>query len=131
MTSKIEDKLKELASNLMASLCCGSDLPEDNYTLDEIFGVIKDAYDIGSNSVVWHKFPDELPEDAQDVLTVAIDPETKRQFYHTFSFMGKKHVEDLLKEHRNPSTAFLQWVYARHYDVVAWCELPKYEVSNV
>ena len=131
MTFEIKDKLKELANNLMESLCCGSDLPKNNYTLDEIYSVIKDAYDISFNSVVWHKFPDELPEGAQDVLTVAIDSESKRLFYHTFSFMGKKYVEDLLKEHRNPSTAFLQWVYARNYDVVAWCELPKYEVSNV
>lgn len=43
MTFETEDKLKELASNLMASLCCGSNLPEDKYTLDKIFGVIKDA----------------------------------------------------------------------------------------
>lgn len=131
MVSETEDKLKELANNLMASLCCGSDLPEDNYTLDEIFGVIKDAYDIGSNSVVWHKFPDELPKDYSSVLTVAINPETQEKHYHTFLFGEKSFVEDLLNRKRNPSAAFFDWKEARFFDIVAWCELPDYEVSNV
>lgn len=93
------------------------------------FDYFKAGYDFAQ--IKWHKFPDELPEDAQDVLTVAINPKTKRQFYHTLSFMGKIYVKTLLKEHRKPSAAFLQWNDAHHYEVVAWCELPAYKETNV
>ena len=74
MTSEIKDKLKELSQNLMESLCCGSDLPENDCTLEEILDTIKEAYNIGTQNCNWHNFPDELPEDYTDVLTVAENP---------------------------------------------------------
>ena len=131
MISETKDKLKELASNLMSSLCCGSDLPENDCTLEEILEVIKESYSIGVQKYNWHKFPDELPKDYSSVLTVAINPETQEKHYHTFLFGEKSFTKDLLNRKRNPSAAFFDWKEARFFDIVAWCELPDYEVSNV
>lgn len=129
MTSKTEDKLTELASDLMASLCCGSDLPENDCTLEEILEVIKEAYNINSERIVWHKFPDELPEDFQDVLTVSLNHDGTRKMYHTFTFGEKATVELLLKKHHRPSMAFIQWNAERYFDIVAWCKISEYNLD--
>lgn len=42
-----EDIISEIATNLMASLCCGSDLPENDCTYEEIYAAVNEAYDIG------------------------------------------------------------------------------------
>lgn len=129
MTSNDENKLRELSENLLASLCCGPDLPENDCTLEEILEVIKEAYNINSERIIWHKFPDELPEDLQDVLTVSLNHDGTRKIYHTFTFGEKATVELLLKKHHRPSMAFIQWNAERCFDIVAWCEIPEYHIN--
>lgn len=77
--------------------------------------------------IVWHKFPDELPDDLQTVLTVAKNPIKNFQYYHVFTFGEKSSLEYMVSKGRKPSQAFVNWCESRHYDVIAWCEIPTYE----
>lgn len=97
----------------------------------EISGTPFDYFKAGYNfaQVKWHKFPDELPEDLHNVLTVALNHDRTKKFYHTFTFGEKSTVELLLSRRHRPSMAFLQWNAEKYFDVVAWCELPEYEGS--
>lgn len=86
---------------------------------------IKKSYDIK-----WHKFPDELPDDLQTVLTVAESTTGEHKFYHVFTFSEKSLFEHLKEKGKNLSLAFLSFMPDRNYDVTAWCELPEYEDTN-
>lgn len=87
--------------------------------------LIKKSYDIK-----WHKFPDELPDDLQTVLTVAVNPVDGHKIYHTFTFSEKPLFEHLKERGKDLSLAFLGFSSDRHYDVTAWCEIPTYEDVN-
>lgn len=83
-----------------------------------------------SYDIKWHKFPDELPDDLQTVLTVAVNPVDSHKIYHTFTFSEKPLFEHLKERGKDLSLAFLGFSSDRHYDVTAWCEIPTYEDVN-
>lgn len=92
------------------------------------FDYFKAGYEFAQDK--WHKFPDELPEDFQNVLTVALSDdidEGSEKFYHVFTFGEKQLLKKYLEHNREPSHLFLQWNSSNNYEVVAWCELPEYK----
>lgn len=132
-----EKNLKDLASDLHTSLCEGSDLSEHGCVTEEILDVLKVAFDLGKESKIGIlKFRVE-----QEVLKLEKEnAELKAQLAE-----GEPKWHDLRKDPNDlPKESGNYWGYVNYYgfqhrtlywsdnqfdvsEVIAWCELPKFE----